>query len=130
MKILLIEDQETNQLLFKTMVVLFIDFITRQSVEKIITTAISAKDAIKFLEEETFDYILLDGQLFQSSGIEVLNYLVNNKKKELAKVVFSSAKPGLNEQMANQFGVKTVEKRPDEIKKYIKRIGNETSLNE
>src|SRR5215510_2233505 len=86
-----------------------------------VTTAEDGQDAITKIEANTFDLALLDIQMPNVSGIEVLKYL--KKNSPATKAIMLTGYADLNYAMeAREFGAKDFISKPYKLEDIIKTI--------
>ncbi|MCG8697251.1 MAG: response regulator transcription factor [Bacteroidales bacterium] len=121
MKILFAEDDKMMQ---KQLVYQMIKF------DHEVTTVDNGKEALKAIEEDVFDVILLDIFMPKLSGLEVLEHIRNDGNSEIPVIIISRDKHPETIQKAKDLGandyiVKPYE--PDELYIKLKRVTGHTA---
>lgn len=119
LKVLQVEDAIDYQILFKQ--------FTKKELDITLVATISDLKNISIKEWQEFQLIILDGQLPDGAGMDVMNYLANQKVE--LPVVANSSSDKYNQAMI-QLGAKwsfNKDRFPKEIKLIISRIQDLTS---
>ncbi len=113
-KVLLIEDAESNILLFKN--ILEIEGYD-------VAFAQSAEQAFDILKKDNFNLILLDLMIGKFDGFDVLNKITQNKKTAKIPVIMISAYDfASNIKKAKQLGASDFLAKPIEVPDFIKKV--------
>jgi two-component system response regulator (stage 0 sporulation protein F) len=112
-KILIIEDNENERLLYK-------EELEKEGYE--ILTASSGKEGLSFIENEKLDLIILDLRMPEMDGLEVLGKILS-KRKNLPVIIYTSYSQYRNNFLswaADAYIIKSTDM--DELKNKIKEI--------
>lgn len=112
-KILIVDDSATNNLLIQSI-------LADQGYEAIIAT--NGKEALKYINEEKFDLILLDIMMPKMNGFEVLEKLKEDNEKRRIPVIVITAKVETKD-VKKAIGLGAVDyiKKPIDIDEIISR---------
>lgn len=120
MKILFAEDDKMMQ---KYLVYQMIKF------DHEVTTVDNGKEALKAMDEEVFDVILLDIFMPKLSGLEVLEHIRNDGNRKIPVIIISRDKHPETIQKAKDLGANDYIVKPydpDELYLKIKRVTGHT----
>lgn len=113
-RILVVDDEDDLRMLLEHVVT---------SAGYTVTTAEDGQDAIAKIQKDTFDLALLDIQMPNASGIEVLKFIRTNAPA--TKAIMLTGYADLNYAMeARQFGAKDFISKPYKLEDIIRTIEN------